>query len=925
MATKILPVSDDLDFGIDEDILSKEYVQLNDNFFDITKKNDIIDDKMVLEKDKMINPFFSDLKSSPLKNIQRIDNYKRCLVICKKNGIKELNFYEINFLFEKVIDKQKYKDLSNYFTLVEGSIKLLKNKSHFKKGLLIDRHLLTDFNHRNFDLENDEIVIPIFELSEDDFLINYNTLYEGFYNLEDAIKIKTFYDYFNCDSYNFQPKKRLNEIFKSIKETEYWTNDYNCKMNMTDVFKSRTFQYKGSDKYSKAQVVSSSKEYKDKNAKEIIEGMISMGKTDYNFQNIITKKENFIDASSSIVDKKTKFKLYRINSQEIPFTKEQVSSWFKLTNNEKDLFDLFNTFLLSKQYCHLVLNNKEVLIKMENIIDKYMPLYRYLFGYAWLCFYMEECITKTWSTKDSRFVFDIDTANKLPIFPFCQEDPFLNPYFTLLVDNNLVDLTNNCIGLPMIKNYEGHGIDTLENFRKKFNVFTTGKEDKNIFNGLETKEGSNEWKYFGIGGSSITACIEKRSPLLDIVSNKNNTFVQQWTRYFEEYHSESDIDVMCNATSMMDFIDQFSKLKEVVTNNLNEINGKDVSDTIEVDNIKSLTIVVNSKYIDECMKEYDPEYIIKNFDTNEIKEIFYQKYVNAKIEMNKILRTKISDKKDISLYEKFLKLCSQDEMNIQLTTYEITKEDVVENDCQHYVYMNDIRSNGNKVNQKDNILLLKISESIRYKIKSTYIPHALEVFRTNYNDFFSCVARFHLPCVRSYYNGDNVYLLPSSIIALMTHVNIDYKYFAGIRDPIDIINKYRIRGFGTVINTNEKTHMVKYNSDHEKWKKIFGIDIKDINTVNSHFSSKNLDSNIYKPGKFFKDVSSDSYNQNNINYSYLNNKKDLFDYYKEEYNYDKSESMIDLFKFKSINKDGSIEPLKKWIIDASYEMLSKNK
>ena len=37
---------------------------------------------------------------------------------------------------------------------------------------------------------------------------------------------------------------------------------------------------------------------------------------------------------------------------------------------------------------------------------------------------------------------------------------------------------------------------------------------------------------------------------------------------------------------------------------------------------------------------------------------------------------------------------------------------------------------------------------------------------------------------------------------------IDYKYFAGTYDPIEIILKYRSRGYGTYLNSSEKTHMM---------------------------------------------------------------------------------------------------------------------
>ena len=52
-----------------------------------------------------------------------------------------------------------------------------------------------------------------------------------------------------------------------------------------------------------------------------------------------------------------------------------------------------------------------------SLIEKYLPAFQYAMGYSWLTLYTEECIKKTYITKDDRFTFDIDTASMLPSFP----------------------------------------------------------------------------------------------------------------------------------------------------------------------------------------------------------------------------------------------------------------------------------------------------------------------------------------------------------------------------------------------------------------------------------------------------------------------------------------------------------------------------
>ena len=123
-------------------------------------------------------------------------------------------------------------------------------------------------------------------------------------------------------------------------------------------------------------------------------------------------------------------------------------------------------------------------------------------------------------------------------------------------------------------------------------------------------------------------------------------------------------------------------------------------------------------------------------------------------------------------------------------------------------YRNDF---GKILPKKENAMVIKFSENIRFQLfcKSTKI----EMFRIKEKEFFNTVARFHFPCVRAYYQGDNVYMLPSCITSMMTGLNIEYKYFAGIRNPVDIINKYMHRGFGVLLNKFEINKLLEYNKN----------------------------------------------------------------------------------------------------------------
>ena len=214
---------------------------------------------------------------------------------------------------------------------------------------------------------------------------------------------------------------------------------------------------------------------------------------------------------------------------------------------------------------------------------------------------------------------------------------------------------------------------------------------------------------------------------------------------------------------------------------------------------------------------------------------------------------------------------------------------------------------------------------MKYKVESPFLHHCLEIFQIKYEDFFSCVSRFHLPCVRGYYNGDNVYLLPSCISAHMTYINMDYKYFAGSKDPIEIINKYRTRGFGTILNDKEKIHLVEYSNQINKWKNLYQINIKDQNSVNKVFGNIDYNSRLYKPRLYNSEeyhdsvYVSDTYNQINM-VSYIYDEDEYMNELNRLYNY--NDIGINTLRFRTIKDSGYVMPLKTWIMDAVWDQVN---
>ncbi len=888
----------------------------------------------VLGENEMVNPFYLKVGESMLNNIEDKElysNYKKVYILCIKNDFHqdELSSDEqdlIMNIFERVVDKDDFSKLGQFFVLTEASSKILKNKEHYNQAVIVEttqeNNVLTYFNHNNYTFENfNEIVIPMIELAET-FVNIYKEQYDTKDENEGLLQSILLDTYYNRDGYN-PNYSALNKKVTNIKEADFWTHPYNCNFTINDHFLNRKFEYDVTiDSHIKAVAKASSIDRsQDTQVKEVIQKLEKEGVKDNNYLDHIYRREVYVDAMDALKDnkKRTYFATPNDKLEQRVFNKESVTELFQSLDiklHERQLYDLFNTLLISKDYCHLVLNNSVVLDKMQPLINKYYHLYRYLFGYAWMCFYTEECIFKTKTQNDNRYVFDINTASKLPVFPIVNKDLHMNPYLTSLVSKKVLDSEHNCLSIGMdFDNFDKNfGITTLPEFQRRFNLFTTGDVNKNIFDGID-------WTSIAVSGSVIPACMQKKSPLISLVSQPEQSENDNLVTFYSHYYPDSDIDLMCNKESVFEFMDKIQDVVKVVNKNVYK------TDEIQViiEPKKTLAIVAHVDYINEKLseinksinKQYTYDDLKDNLSAPEVKEYFYKIYTDYKTEHNNVQRKKYTNNN--ILYEHFYKVTHIDDMNIYIVDNTYDKDTTVPRDSEKYFHLNDFRSEDNKVPFDKNKMILKISENIKFKIHSNKMLHSIEAFRVKGDSFFSVVARFHLPCVRAFYTGSNIYMLPSCVTAMMTGINIDYKYFAGIRDPIDILNKYRMRGFGTILNDTEKQHMIYYNGSlNNKWNNMFSVNIKNKDSIAKFFGSQNINSNMFKPLVYLKNFPKDIYNVVNPARTF-NDNADLIDYLRIKKDYDTQSSLINTTKLKTINNDGKVEPLKKWVIEACWQ------
>ena len=907
-------------------------------------------DEQKLSEEYIKNPFYLQNGESALSNIEEKDlysNYKKVYILCTKNDYKnDYNNVSLSSVdqetilkfFEKNITLDDIKSFGKYFIITQSSSKMLKNKEHYSNAFLIDTNpdsnILEYFNHNKYVFENmNEIVIPMIELTEH-FVNIYKEQYKTKENDTSLIQSLMLDIYYNRDGYN-PNYSSISKKITEIKESDFWCQSHNCNFTINTHFLNRKFDYNGAtEPYVKAFVRAYSLEnLQNTDVKKVINKLDKEGVKDINYLDHIYRKEIYVDAMDALKDnkKRTYFATPNEKIEESMFNTKSVTEIFNSLDiklHKKQLYDIFNTLLVSKEYCHLVLNNKLILEKMKPIIDQYYHLYRYLFGYAWMCFYTEECIFKTKTTETNRYVFDIETANKLPIFPVIPKDLHLNPYLTILVSKKALNSDNNCLALSMnFANFENYyGVCNLEQFKTRFNLFTSGREHKSIFDGIN-------WDNFAVSGSLISACLQKKSQLFDLVSQPEQSESDNLKTFYSHYYSESDIDLMCKKESVFDFMDEIQDVIKIVNKNIfntNNTNNNDINEIkLTIEPKKSMSLVIHLDFLSEKLNEinkkinknYTATEIKDNISTLEIKEYLYELYTINKNKQNIQYKKKYTNQN--ILYEHFYKETNIEDMNIYIVDNIIKYDNNYTNnepkDSETYFYVNDYRSHDTLVSKENNKILFKICENIKFKLHSNKLLHSIEAFRIKGQSFFNTVARFHLPCVRGFYNGKNVYMLPSCVTAMMTGINIDYKYFAGIRDPIDILNKYRMRGYGILLNDHEKQHMVYYNSKlNSKLNNMFNINIKNKENINKFFGPQHINENIYKPLVFLKNFPKDIYNTISLSLKVFTKISDISDYLDDEKNYDSTNSLINTLKLKSINNDGKVEPLKKWIMEACY-------
>lgn len=787
----------------------------------------------------IVNPYLNFVKIDERKYNELYMNYNFLYIICNKTDtIIESSIY--NYYIEQDI----LTNVKNKLILYKVPIQILKNINNLNKLMVLSSEKLENINIFNYELKEKNLVLLILNIKLENLQL-YISQFEQKNDLINLYKTLFLNSYFNTDNNN------INNLL-NLDDSNYWCNSHNCNINFNYCFEKRIFN-------------------------------INKNNIDEMYLNDIKFKiNNHIDLSNTLSN--IKYKIFT----DTTFTCKEINNLFDLLN-EKQRYILFCNLLVSKKYCHFALNNKELLLTMKNIINKFIHIFRYLIGYTWLKFYFDESIKKTFITKEDNFIFELNTACELPLFPFLLNNPKLNPYMPILVNNSLLNPSNNIGGICDVyknKNLINGGLCNLNDFKIRLNIFATGNSNNNLFENINWTENK-----MAISGSIMVACLQKKHPLTNLFQDITD-FDQKMNRFYNEYYTNADIDIMILTQDIFEYIDIIQRLYDQIT-----INICSFYTNAEPSHVKLVCDKIGYLFISE-------------------HDVLEQICENSQTKLKEIKQT-IETTETIELFK-----------NIINTEFNKYKQNIKENDHEKYADYYNFENIKIKIKMfKDNKnKQTNFNVTYKYKINSQHINHNLEIFMVNYNDFFATVHKFHLPCVRGYYNGDNVYLTPSCISAHLTYMNIDYKYFAGSSDPVEIVNKYRLRGFGTWFNKNEKWLYINYTSKNTFWNNFYDINIKNNMTINNTFGDLYFNSTIFQPRLINETYFINSppvYLNYNMpkNYDKMITRSEFFDEINYRFNTN-SDIISFIHNLQTINNDGSIKPLEKWTIEAVYNIIS---
>jgi hypothetical protein len=805
-------------------------------------------------------------------------------------------------IFKDQIERDYLEKILDRMILYKSNINLVKNQVHYNNLIQLSSSILQKSNKYDYELEENILVLPIFNIS----FLNLQKYLDKFNktnNLKDLYDHLVISEYFMEDSVkNYRRNMVIKDIINNLDEAKYWEYIYNCNLNFTKLFNQRNFNLQ---KYTNL----------DSKIKILFKELGEVNVND-NYIEEIFKYKKYVDPAAIL--NKQKYRLFRVENN-FDFVTEDLEKIFEKIS-KRNRFFLFCRILVSKKYCHLVFS-VNIFNMLEGEIRYYAELFQYLFGYTWLTFYMEECIKKSCLKTTDRNILSIDMASKLPVFPVTNE-VHKNPYLPMMVSSYHLNSNKNVNGIKITKN-NYHRIATLEEFKERLNIFITNYKNFNIFDCLDFKKNK-----MAITGSIMTACVQYLHPLTTLFKNKQNDSIDSiLCRYFQEYYCEADIDIMIKTTDNFEFLDIVNNIYNNIHKNL-RLYFDTKNPPLNKKYIKNTYVYITKEFIEKYFSEnVSIDFIVTNLQSEKIKELLLPEIIKLHNKQIDKSLEEFSDSEIDLLKSKYPQYFNLDYNNISIRLSRNYQDKIlVDSKIKNMNQINiDLLLQNIKLNEERdyNEEDIKLLNSFKVHLSSPLLDHNFEIFPIRGDDFLSSVNLFHLPCVRAFYDGENVYMTPSCISSHLTYMNMNYKYVAGTKDPLEIINKYRMRGFGTFLNENELKLYIKYIYSNNFWNNLFNLTK---NNLKSCLGYLPLAHKLFHPRLY----NAEYFEKKNVRYLPLDNTDILYatiddknwyntqNYLAERYN--SRDLSVYMNKISCQNeKTGNINPIKLYIINYIYE------
>ena len=755
------------------------------------------------------NPFLNDkkLESCDNINVRKVLNatlykkFSKLFIICLKpfsNFKKEIYNAEISREIEDYIE--------NNYILYEVPLYII-NTDEIKNNLvLLADNFIKKINPIGYELGDLNLCVLFLNLKLDNVKL-FISQFKPEYALNDYFALKIMNDYYNT-SQNFYTFSKAKKILQNINGANFWNNPKNCNLNQTISFCNRKWNFTAFYKL------------ENSNAKDVIKELRDSPVERNNYLSWIYDKKAYWTLSEEV--RKKGFSRYKINDNVNEYTPEIFNELFKKIKapQEKELFLLL--LLKNRKYCGIILKS-QVLKFFTLLSDTQLICFETYFKYAWFTMAIEESITKSQTTKDSRFVFTLNQVQNFPIWNNRMDNILDNPYITFLVSQKAIDINNNLLPVQFNK-----GVVTMEQYKKRLNLFITGNHELNIF-----KDFGN-WEKFAVTGSVNAAIIPKSNGILENYFEKNNKLTfESLDKYFDTYYTNSDLDIINLADSWPEFFKNTKELIDIIDKNTNE--------TSYVKFEKTACIVINENFIKNYIHpnvscDYDDLILMINKDI-ELKKHVYKYYLNFQlIENEKNIQKEFFTNE---FYNSLFDIIDIDNVMILIKKTQQDWDKFLKDKDLENNFTGSIKYNNDKIYtlKKENCLC-NINLNLKMKVSNPKIKRNLEIFRSRVKSFFPMITKFHLGPVRSMYQGpikdkpSQVYMLPSAITAYMTGMCLNKQYFSGKDDPCAIVHKYHRRGYGLILNKKEIIHFIQYCFKMEKYRALYGMEnLRDINKI----------------------------------------------------------------------------------------------